>query len=297
MLVASGAEDRLVRLPARGTGFGKEATQDLTLDLGPTTQLTAVGERAVLLDPETGDLLVPDGGSAALPPGSVLQQPGPPPTRCSSRPGASCSRSTWIPVTRLPRRGSQWPADRPGPARRVRVRRLVGRPGCRRHGLRRRAAARLHRSARTPPTSCSASTAARSSSTTGPAVRCGTSTPTRRPASTTGRPSAPTSPRRTTSRSRRTRTRATVSRPRPSPTSSAPAQGARRSCTRWTTTPRPRAGSSRSGRWVRCPGRDALDRSRRPDRPGAAACRRRRRPRPSTTSSTTAARTSPTRPR
>ncbi|GAA2128062.1 Ig-like domain-containing protein [Nocardioides bigeumensis] len=77
VLVASGAEDRLLRLPARGTGFAEETSQDLTLDLGPTTQLTAVGERAVLLDPETGDLLVPDGGSAALPPGSVLQQPGP----------------------------------------------------------------------------------------------------------------------------------------------------------------------------------------------------------------------------
>jgi hypothetical protein len=77
VMVVSGAEDRLLRLPARGRSFGKATTEDLTLDLGPTTQVTAEGERAVLMDTETGDLLVPDGGSAALPPGSVLQQPGP----------------------------------------------------------------------------------------------------------------------------------------------------------------------------------------------------------------------------
>ena len=77
VLAASADEDRVLRLPPQGSGFAEPVTENLSVDIGAGLQMTSVGERGVLLDAETGDLVVVDGGTAALPPGSVLQQPGP----------------------------------------------------------------------------------------------------------------------------------------------------------------------------------------------------------------------------
>ncbi len=77
VLASSAETDRLVRWRATGADFAEAEELPLELDLGASPSLTAVGERPVVLDGDTGSLVVVDGGSAALPPGSVLQQPGP----------------------------------------------------------------------------------------------------------------------------------------------------------------------------------------------------------------------------
>ncbi|MGI8646198.1 MAG: Ig-like domain-containing protein, partial [Nocardioides sp.] len=77
VLVVSADTDQVVRLAPRGSGYAEADAQPLGVDLGPALSLTSVGERAVLLDGATGELVVVGGGTAALPPHAVLQQPGP----------------------------------------------------------------------------------------------------------------------------------------------------------------------------------------------------------------------------
>lgn len=77
VLVASAEDDTLRRFPSTDVGLGAPASQPLGTDLGPGLTVTAVGDRAVVLDTESGSLQVVGGPDADLPPGSVLQVPGP----------------------------------------------------------------------------------------------------------------------------------------------------------------------------------------------------------------------------
>ena len=77
VLVASASDDRLRRLAPLEVGFEAPTETDLGADLGPGTTVTAVGDRAVVLDGATGALQVVGGPDADVPPGSVLQAPGP----------------------------------------------------------------------------------------------------------------------------------------------------------------------------------------------------------------------------
>jgi hypothetical protein len=77
VLVASGEDDRLRRFPATRAGLGAPTTEALGADLGPGVTVTSVGDRAVVLDAESGALQVVGGPDADVPPGSQLQVPGP----------------------------------------------------------------------------------------------------------------------------------------------------------------------------------------------------------------------------
>jgi large repetitive protein len=80
VLAVSAVTGSLLTVVATGSGFGPVHTQHLSGAPGAgarSLQLTAVGETPVVLDPSTGALRVVGGGSAEVPPGSVLQQPGP----------------------------------------------------------------------------------------------------------------------------------------------------------------------------------------------------------------------------
>ncbi|WP_139977692.1 fibronectin type III domain-containing protein [Nocardioides litoris] len=77
VLVATASDDTLRRWPVAGTGLGAPTSEPLGADLGPGTTVTAVGDRAVVLDGESGSLQVVGGADADLPPGSRLQAPGP----------------------------------------------------------------------------------------------------------------------------------------------------------------------------------------------------------------------------
>ena len=79
VLAASATEDRLLTLRQQGdTGFLEATTQDLPGDaVSDAIALTAVGAVPVVLDSASGRLLVVGGAEAEVPPGSVLQQPGP----------------------------------------------------------------------------------------------------------------------------------------------------------------------------------------------------------------------------
>ena len=145
VLAASADEDRVLRIAPRGQGFAEPVTENLSVDIGTGLQMTSVGERGVLLDGETGDLVVVDGGTASLPPGSVLQQPGP-----VSDSVLVSTRTELLEVdletgdATAVAAGPLRPADRAGAPRRLRVRRLVGRARRGRDRLRgRRAAYRL----------------------------------------------------------------------------------------------------------------------------------------------------------
>ena len=165
----------------RAAGFAEPVTeQPARSTSAPASRSPSVGERGVLLDGETGDLVVVDGGTAALPPGS--RAPAARPARATpswSRRAPSCSTSTSTTgdATAL---ADDLTAGRPRPVRLGACRYGAWSGGARRrrHRLRRRRAAHRLASAPTPPTWCSASTAARSCSTTAPAAPCGTSTPT-----------------------------------------------------------------------------------------------------------------------
>lgn len=74
VLVASGAKDTLTTLAPSGAVFAEPETTDVD-DLGDAVAITAVGERAVLLD--EGRLVVVGGGEAEVPADAVLQQAGP----------------------------------------------------------------------------------------------------------------------------------------------------------------------------------------------------------------------------
>ncbi|MEO5851138.1 MAG: Ig-like domain-containing protein, partial [Nocardioides sp.] len=77
VLAVSSESDRVVTLATGSDGFTKPAPVGLGADVGAEVALTSVGERGVVLDEETGELEVLGGATAALPRGSVLQQPGP----------------------------------------------------------------------------------------------------------------------------------------------------------------------------------------------------------------------------
>jgi hypothetical protein len=80
VLAVSAVTGNLLSAAASGSGFGPVHSQHLAGKPGEgatSLQLTSVGETPVVLDPATGALRVVGGGAAQLPPGSVLQQPGP----------------------------------------------------------------------------------------------------------------------------------------------------------------------------------------------------------------------------
>jgi len=77
VLAASSETDQVVTLEPGGDGFVSTAPVDLATDLGAGVSMTSVGDRSVVLDGQTGELVVLGGAAAALPPDSVVQQPGP----------------------------------------------------------------------------------------------------------------------------------------------------------------------------------------------------------------------------
>ena len=77
-IVVTSADDATVTtLDPDGAGLGEPATTDLPGDAGQVSDVTAVGERVVTLDADSGVLSVLDGATASVPAGSVLQQAGP----------------------------------------------------------------------------------------------------------------------------------------------------------------------------------------------------------------------------
>jgi len=76
VLAFSPTSDTLVTVPASGLGFAPATTDADLGQLAEGTTITAVGERAVLLQPD-GTLRVVGGPTAHVPSGAVLQQPGP----------------------------------------------------------------------------------------------------------------------------------------------------------------------------------------------------------------------------
>lgn len=74
---ASAAEGTVTTIDPSGAAFAEATTSDLPAEAGEVSQVTAVGERVVTLDAESGRLTVVGGASASVAAGSVLQQPGP----------------------------------------------------------------------------------------------------------------------------------------------------------------------------------------------------------------------------
>lgn len=77
VVAVSGSEDEVLRLSPTRDGFGTPAVEHLPTAVGLSTQVTTVGDRTVVLDATSGDLIVMGGARAVVEPGSVLQQPGP----------------------------------------------------------------------------------------------------------------------------------------------------------------------------------------------------------------------------
>ena len=77
VLVASSEDDELHTFARGGTALAAPTTTDLGVDVGPGVTLTAVGDRPVVLDGQTGALQVVDGPDTHVPPGSALQVSGP----------------------------------------------------------------------------------------------------------------------------------------------------------------------------------------------------------------------------
>lgn len=77
VLVASAETDEVARLEPSGEQYAEPTRAGVPAELDSAPLISAVGSRAVVIDSDTGELMVIGGGSAALPPGSVLQQPGP----------------------------------------------------------------------------------------------------------------------------------------------------------------------------------------------------------------------------
>lgn len=77
IVVTSAGEGTVTTLAPEGAAFAEPESQDLPGDAGQVSSVTTVGERVVTLDAGAGVLHVLGGGSAAVPPGSVLQQAGP----------------------------------------------------------------------------------------------------------------------------------------------------------------------------------------------------------------------------
>jgi hypothetical protein len=77
IVATSTAEGTVTTIAPDGAAFGTPSSQDLPGDAGQVTSVTTVGERVVTLDQDAGALSVVGGASAAVPPGSELQQAGP----------------------------------------------------------------------------------------------------------------------------------------------------------------------------------------------------------------------------
>lgn len=78
VVATSSEKEKVYRLKPTGSqGFAKATSDELPEAAGAPTTITAVGERIVTLDGESGELHVLDGASANLPQDSVLQAPGP----------------------------------------------------------------------------------------------------------------------------------------------------------------------------------------------------------------------------
>ena len=77
VLVASASDDSLRRFSPLEAGFAPPTEVPFGVDLGPRTAVTTVGDRAVLLDVDTGTLQVVGGPGADVPVDSTLQVPGP----------------------------------------------------------------------------------------------------------------------------------------------------------------------------------------------------------------------------
>lgn len=77
IVAVSSDDDTMSRFRPTATGFSAPQVTDLPGDTGPAVTVTAVGDTAVVLDTESGSLSVAGGAETDVPPGSVLQQPGP----------------------------------------------------------------------------------------------------------------------------------------------------------------------------------------------------------------------------
>ncbi len=77
VLVASAANDTITRIEPQSFAFAAPVTEKLETPLSGAPAVTAVGETAVVLDQDTGELLVVGGARAVVDVGAVLQQPGP----------------------------------------------------------------------------------------------------------------------------------------------------------------------------------------------------------------------------
>ncbi len=77
ILAVSAEGDTITRIAPTATGFGKPRAQDLPGDVDASVTVSAVGGTAVVLDSGSGSLSVLGGAETDVPPGSVLQQPGP----------------------------------------------------------------------------------------------------------------------------------------------------------------------------------------------------------------------------
>lgn len=77
IVVTSSVERTVTTVGLQGGAFAEPATADLPADAGEVSAVTTVGERVVTLDGDAGVLRVLGGATAAVPPGSALQQAGP----------------------------------------------------------------------------------------------------------------------------------------------------------------------------------------------------------------------------
>ncbi|WP_310526193.1 fibronectin type III domain-containing protein [Nocardioides sp.] len=77
VIVTSAGRGTITYIVQEGNAFDEPRTDDLPAGAGDPTAVTAVGETAITLDVAAGALSVVGGGSATVPPGSILQQPGP----------------------------------------------------------------------------------------------------------------------------------------------------------------------------------------------------------------------------
>lgn len=73
----SASKDVWVTVRPSGTGLGEAVREKLPASAGEPDAMTAVGDTAVALDTAAGTLSVKGGPGAEVPPGSLLQQPGP----------------------------------------------------------------------------------------------------------------------------------------------------------------------------------------------------------------------------
>ncbi|WP_036555544.1 fibronectin type III domain-containing protein [Nocardioides insulae] len=76
-VVLSAAADTLSLLRPSGADLGAPETRSLDQEIGPGSSVTTVGEAPVVLDGESGTLLLPSGATSSVSSDAVLQQPGP----------------------------------------------------------------------------------------------------------------------------------------------------------------------------------------------------------------------------